>query len=157
MSYTFYSLKLHQENLNVFENEHKLSEADFIIKVWGPIFEKLFRRTNVSLHRENTLSVTGDDDSAKRRMDLRLLCRTGIDDYDIGEGEFGKNAIKSKLYSDKQKLVANGKNQLNCILEEYSGNPNEIKLCFIQVLGFEAAVFQLWLESDGVYILQKIN
>lgn len=66
-------------------------------------------------------------------MDLRLLCKAGIDNYDIGEGEFGKDAIKSKLYSDKLKLIANGKQQLNCILEEYSGNPNEIKLCFIQV------------------------
>lgn len=134
-----------------------MSEGDFIIKVWGPILEKLFAGTNVFLHWGDTLSVTSDNDSTKRRTDVRLLCKAGADNYDIGEGEFGKDAIKSKLYSDKLKLIANGKKQLNCILEEYSGNPNEIKLCFIQVLGLEAEPFQLWLESDGVYVLQKIN
>lgn len=108
MAYIFCSVELHAENVNIFENEKKLSEGDFIIKAWGPILEKLFAKTNVFLHWGDTLSVTSDNDSTKRRMDLRLLCKAGIDNFDIGEGEFGKDAIKSKLHSDKLKLIANG-------------------------------------------------
>lgn len=121
------SVELHAENT-------KLSEADFLVKAWEPILEKLFARTNVLLHWGDTLFVTGNDDGTKRRMDLRLLCKSGIYNYDIGEGEFGKNAIKSKMFSDKIKLIANGEKQPNGILQENSGDAIEIKLCSIQVL-----------------------
>lgn len=68
-------------------------------------------------------------------MDLRFLCMPNISGTDVGDAEFGKKAYQQKYYYDKQKLVVNGKNQLNQILKNYHGEPSDIKLCLLQVLG----------------------
>ncbi|KAI9249926.1 hypothetical protein EDC94DRAFT_491994, partial [Helicostylum pulchrum] len=71
--------------------------------------------------------------------------------------EFGKRAFLTKVYHDKSKLVANEKNQLNYILKKHPGKVSEVKIILFQVLEFKADLYQLWLESDGVYILKKVK
>ncbi|KAI9472491.1 MAG: hypothetical protein EXX96DRAFT_530740 [Benjaminiella poitrasii] len=90
-------------------------------------------------------------------MYLRFLCRTNLDSIDVGDAEFSKKAFSQKYCYDKLKLIINGKNQLNQILAKYNGKPNDIKFCLLQVMGFEAVIYCLWLEHDGVYVLRKIK
>lgn len=149
--------EVHFENDNIFEHESSLSEADFIVKVWGHIIEKLFYKTNVFCRWGDTISQTEANDYTSHRLDLRMLCKSNLSKYDICDGEFGKKAFPTKVYHDKVKLIMNGKNQLNYILKNHSGELSEVKITLLQVLGFEADLYQMWLERDGVYILKKIK
>lgn len=150
-------IKLHMETFNVFEHETMLSEGDFIVKIWGPILENLFAGTSVILHWGDTLSeISEDNETSRRRMDLRFLCSSRISN-DVGDTEFGKKVCVSKLYHDKEKLITNGKAQLNEITKIYNGDAFDIKLCLMQVLGFEAIIYEMFLEKKGVYVLRKVR
>ncbi|CEP13599.1 hypothetical protein [Parasitella parasitica] len=150
-------VELHAEDSEVFDQEANLSEGDYIVKIWGPVIEKLFRGKKVFTHWGDTISANGNEETLNRKMDLRFLCMTNKCGADVGDAEFGKIAFQQKYYYDKQKLVTNGKNQLNQILKNYYGQPSDVKLCLLQVLGFEAVIYCMWLDRDGVYVLKKIK
>lgn len=55
---TVHLAEVHNEDDNVFEHESSLSEADFIVKVWGHIIENLFYKTKVFCRWGDTISET---------------------------------------------------------------------------------------------------
>ncbi|CEI97827.1 hypothetical protein RMCBS344292_11952 [Rhizopus microsporus] len=91
---------------------------------------------------------------AHRRMDLRFLFSSGSSN-DVGDAEFGKKACITKLYYDKEKSMINGKAQLNEIASIYSLDACDIRLCLVQILSFEAVVYEMFSERKGVYALRK--
>lgn len=154
---TVHIAEIHEEDDNAFEHESSLSEADFIVKLWGAILEKLFYETKVFCRWGDTAFETASNDYTSHRLYLRLLCKSNLNKHDVRNDEFGKRATFTKVYNDKAKLVANGKNQLNYILKNHTGTLSDVKIVLLQVLGFKADLYLLWLECDGVYILQKIK
>jgi hypothetical protein len=106
---------------------------------------------------DDTLSETSEEkETNKRRMDLQFLCASSISN-DVGNMECDKKVSITKLYYDKEKLIAYGKAQLNYITKIYNGDPCDIKLCLMQVLGFEAIIYEMSLEKKNVYILKKVK
>ncbi|KAF7720893.1 hypothetical protein EC973_005794 [Apophysomyces ossiformis] len=132
-----------------------LSEADYIIKFWGPLIDILLKGSSVWAHWGDTIAIS--DQKLNLRMDLRLLCKSISSGHDTANGEFGKTATVNKYYGDKLKLVLNGKNQLNHLLKEHHGDAKDVKICLLQVLGFEAELYYMWIYGDGVYVLQRLK
>ncbi|ORX47971.1 hypothetical protein DM01DRAFT_1133829 [Hesseltinella vesiculosa] len=76
----------------------------------------------------------------------------------MGQAEFGRCVASKKFYHDKTKLLLNGKSQLNDLIKQSHGTLQScLKLCLVQVLGFEAIVYTLSLEAKGFYVLRRVS
>ncbi|KAL9544076.1 hypothetical protein MBANPS3_007814 [Mucor bainieri] len=110
------SLKKHLEQPFLFENNlvKKMSECDFIVKLWGPLIEKAFKSSSVIPHWGDTLPASLVSVGVKMRMDLRLVSVGRSPRFhDTAFGEFAKNVSSSKYFKDKRKAVVAAKALLN--------------------------------------------
>ncbi|KAI9315530.1 hypothetical protein BX666DRAFT_314753 [Dichotomocladium elegans] len=111
-----------------------LSEADFIVKIWGRPLELLFRGSPLLTHWGDT--VSRNTDKLQHKMDLRIMSNEFIHDYDIGNAEFARCTSGKKYFVDKAKLVSNGKSQLNEMVKKFKGpQVKDIKICLFQIMG----------------------
>lgn len=53
--------------------------------------------------------------------------------------------------------MTNGKIQLNEITSIYSSDACDIRLCLVQIIGFETVVYEMFLERKGMYVLRKVK
>ncbi|KAL0141724.1 hypothetical protein V8B55DRAFT_1562291 [Mucor lusitanicus] len=79
----------------LYEENGSFSEADLIVKMYGPIMENVFRGSGFKLTWGDTISLFSDTES---KMDLRIF-HTNRPSPDIMVNEFAKASKESKYYS----------------------------------------------------------
>ncbi|KAG2198504.1 hypothetical protein INT47_008608, partial [Mucor saturninus] len=127
-------------------NEH--TEADFVNKLWAPLFESFFRDSpNVTLKWgesvcEDSTSVKKDSITgpAKNIIDLRIISAAG---HDVINVEFARNLDDNRYYGDRRKILRESKNNADFVYRSTSGNQGEIT--------------ETRLKDDGLYISNKIG
>lgn len=138
-----------------------LSEGDYLVKVWGPLFETLFRGTSVTLHWGDTVAENVKAMARSIKLDLRIMMNLDYEKGlpDLGSGELAKDFYSSKFYRDKLKTVLSSKIDLNQMIESfpnsYEGAP-QIYIPFIIMNQLEATVYSLQLTHNGLYVLSEV-
>jgi hypothetical protein len=130
----------------------KLSEASIIIKFWATIIEALFCETDLLVNWGDTISY--GPEKTNRKMDLRILYNLE-NANDLINGEFGRTVKESKYFQDKEKLMANGKAQLNNLIKATKDKSMTVALILIQ--GLQAEFYHLRLASNGLYVLEVMK
>ncbi|SAL98890.1 hypothetical protein [Absidia glauca] len=136
-----------------------LSEGDYVVKFWGPLVELVFCKTGLRPQWGDTVSQLGKKTKPRMKMDLRVLCvasRNNDEQDDVCSGEFAKASGGWKYHKDKAKLVVNAKLLLNQVIKELgSDNANNTRICMLQSMGLEAAIYSLRLVANGLYVLES--
>ncbi|KAG0740990.1 hypothetical protein G6F35_003293 [Rhizopus arrhizus] len=139
-----------------------LSEGDYLVKVWGPLFETLFRGTGVILHWGDTVAENVRAMARSIKLDLRLMMNMDYEKGipDLGSSELAKDIHRSKFYRDKLKTVLSSKIDLNQMIESfpnsYGGAP-PIHIPFIIMNQLEATMYSLQLAHNGLYVLNEVT
>lgn len=139
-----------------------LSEGDYVVKVWGPLLETLFRGSGAILHWGDTVPDNIRAVNRTIKMDLRII--NSLDDEktmpDFATGEIAKSILKSKFYKDKLKTVLLSKIDLNQLIEsssKFNESTLSIYMPFFIIAELEATVCVLYLGSNGLYIINEIT
>ncbi|KAG2227677.1 hypothetical protein INT45_004719 [Circinella minor] len=93
-----------------------LSEADYVVKVWGgPLFETLFRGSGTILHWGDTVAENIKATGHNIKIDLRIISCLDNEKMapNFATGEVAKDIWISKFYKDKLKTVLSRKMDLN--------------------------------------------
>lgn len=139
-----------------------LSEGDYVVKVWGPLLETLFRGSGSVLHWGDTIPDNIKALGKTIKMDLRIIKSLGDEKVmpDFATGEVAKSILKSKFYKDKLKTVLTSKMDLNKFVESplkfYADTPS-IYIPFFIIAELEATVCVLHMGSNGLYILNEVT
>ncbi|KAF7721385.1 hypothetical protein EC973_004814 [Apophysomyces ossiformis] len=148
------------------QNHSKLSEGDYVVKVWGPILETLFRSTDLRCKWNETIaSCTAEaavlQEGARKmglKADLRIVaddCACAKEEMDVSGAEMARNgAALSKINSDRIKVILGGKCILDKLLET-TGRPMEIAM--LHFAGLCGEVVTINLRADGLYVAQTIG
>lgn len=142
-------LKTHLYHRYIFDPMYThMSEADYVVKVWSPLFEIMFRSLGqhfsslVITHWDETINPQVKKDHMNLRMDLRFVSSSLADSnktVDMSTGEFAPCVYKSKHYKDKLKTALASKSQMNDIFQKFPGLTEEIitstAIPFILVMG----------------------
>lgn len=145
------------------EKESKLlSEGDYVVKVWGPLLETLVRGSGTVLHWGNTVAENIKATGRNIKMDLRILSSLNTEKTvpNLATGEIAKNIWMSKLYKDKLKRVLSSKiMNLTQFVESFPKSYERtlpVYIPFIIVAALEAAVYALYLGSNGLYTINEV-
>ncbi|KAI8887283.1 hypothetical protein K501DRAFT_330694 [Backusella circina FSU 941] len=139
-----------------------LSEGDYVVKVWGPLLENLFRGSGSVLHWGDTVPDNIKAVGRTIKMDLRIINSLGDERVmpDFATGEISKSVLKSKFYQDKLKTVLTSKMDLNQFVESslkfYADTPS-IYIPFFIITELEATVCVLYLGSNGLYVINEVT
>ncbi|CEI94269.1 hypothetical protein RMCBS344292_08483 [Rhizopus microsporus] len=160
--------KLHRFHKYIFSPDYQqLSEQDYVIKVWSPLIEIMFRSFDdtppIISHWGDTTSEGVKDAGMIIRMDLRLIV-SGMsrqnEIIDAAVAEFSPKVFKSKHYKDKLKTVLASKAQLNSLLKNYDYLDEEslkdIAIPFMTIMGLECEIYTLRLAANGLYVVDVI-
>ncbi|KAG1038447.1 hypothetical protein G6F43_012685 [Rhizopus delemar] len=159
-------LKRYLEKLDMFKSKEKCSTSkrlgDYVVKVWGPLLETLFRGSGAILHWGDTVPDNIRAVNRTIKMDLRII--NSLDDEkimpDFATGEIAKSILKSKFYKDKLKAVLLSKMDLNQIIEsssKFNESTLPIYMPFFIIAELEATVCVLYLGSNGLYVINEIT
>ena len=93
------------------------------------------RKAQINWNNSNCLcrgdTISYGPEKTNRKMDLRILYNLE-NTNDIINGEFGRTVKESKYFQDKEKLVANGKAQLNNLIKATKDKSMTVALILIQ-------------------------
>jgi hypothetical protein len=162
------------------------SEADYIVKFWGPVFEYFFgtdehiflhwydyflfkdkkkmdyfwKYTNFSFRGETSPAVCTNN-GIKMRLDLRMMVtQNNKFIMDTTNCEYAATPTCSKLFKDRLKLVLGGKAYINEMIKSCpyidEAEIKKIKLPFVQIMGFNAVLSMISLKDKGVYIIEDV-
>ncbi|CEP20058.1 hypothetical protein [Parasitella parasitica] len=84
--------------------EENCSEADYIVKLYGPIMENIFRGSGCRLLWGDTKSPFCQNEANDARLDLRIVAHHTQTVPELCISEYAKKAISWKYYYDKQEL-----------------------------------------------------
>ncbi|KAI7847744.1 hypothetical protein BDC45DRAFT_575527 [Circinella umbellata] len=138
------------------------SELDLQVKFWGFVFETwLGASQRVMLHWGDTMSEPCKDLNLRFKFDLRLLIwKEDGPIFDGGTGEVARRATVSKLFSDRLKSVLATKCHMNDFFKAVpylkESEITEIKLPIVQIMGLDAHLCALRLDSRQSYVLEEI-
>ncbi|KAK4509965.1 uncharacterized protein ATC70_008115 [Mucor velutinosus] len=157
-------LELHVYDAYLFEKSYEtlLSEANLVVKLWGPLYEKLFRGSNVMLQWGDATPDAIKECGLKSRLDLRLFSWDGSKDtiVELGVNEFSREAKTAKYYYDLQKMCLCSKAYINQIIKNFPGLTAEmikaIQVPFVITMKFQAQVYIIKMESPKVYSIEKL-
>ncbi|KAG2213361.1 hypothetical protein INT47_009034 [Mucor saturninus] len=137
------------------------SEADFIIKFWGYIFESFFVETEFDTYWGDTLNEACKKEGLSLKLYFRLAIFSLSSSYDTATGEFAKKATATKQFGDKLKSIIATKGVINSMVKDCSLSSFEqitkLKFPIIQVMGFEAVVSVVRLVSPKLYTVHKVH
>ncbi|RCH97461.1 hypothetical protein CU097_012084 [Rhizopus azygosporus] len=108
----------------IFDKDVDTTEADLTVKMWGGLFEKLFRRTKLRYKwGESVGGSSGAADSPGFKVDLRVIKDTlsrrnkEADTDNMELARMGASVVKT--CSDKSKLLIESKCILDCLVREH--------------------------------------
>ncbi|KAG1168419.1 hypothetical protein G6F70_009124 [Rhizopus microsporus] len=158
--------KRYLEKLNMFKTNEKydsklLSEGDYVVKVWGPLLETLFRGSGTVLHWGDTVAENIKATGRNIKMDLRIISSLNNEKMvpNLATGEIAKDIWMSKFYKDKLKTVLSSKMDLNQFVESFPKSYKStlpVYIPFIIMAALEATVYALYLGSNGLYIINEV-
>ncbi|CAO3665571.1 unnamed protein product [Rhizopus stolonifer] len=154
--YFFRSLLLLYKHHGYMFNENiDISEWDFLIKLWGPVLEKLFIGTGLRLKWGDTLLTMKDVSNDNRfKVDLRVINDKTVQRYNEESEVTIAEASKSdpgllKFMSDRCKLLSENK----VIIDNFRHDSDDIDTVYsIQFCGLEMMIISLSLSANGLYI-----
>ncbi|KAI8369258.1 uncharacterized protein BYT42DRAFT_102063 [Radiomyces spectabilis] len=178
--------KMHEKKAFIFHQDRQkmYSEQDYIVKFWAPVFETFFGQDehiflhwqvqlyctcisscsphNILLSRGDTQAQACKKNDLKMKLDMRvMLMKHGHYVMEGSSCEYAAKATCSKLYKDRLKLVLGAKAYLNEIIENCphldDDDIREIRIPYIQVMGFQAVLSVLSIKDKGVYIAEEIS
>ncbi|KAI8369259.1 uncharacterized protein BYT42DRAFT_583725 [Radiomyces spectabilis] len=138
------------------------SERDYIVKFWAPVFETFFGQDeHIFLHWRDTQAQPYKTNGLNMKLDNRLISiRRGRYVMEDSDCEYASKAIGRKLYSDKLKLVLGAKAYLNEIIANCphldEDDIRDIRIPYLQILGFQAVLSVLSIKDKGVYIAEEV-
>lgn len=143
-------------------DSNNLSEGDYVVKVWGPLLETLFRGSGVILHWGDTVPENIKAENKIIKMDLRIINSLGDEKSksDIATAEIAKNITPSKFYKDKLKTMLSSKADINEIISSLSkvnDSTVSIYVPFIIIAELEATVCALHLGGNGLYVINEVT
>ncbi|EIE76421.1 hypothetical protein RO3G_01125 [Rhizopus delemar RA 99-880] len=140
----------------VFHKDVAITEND-VVKIWAPILERLFRRTDL---RTKWGEIVGDSvnitDSAGFKVDLRALkdyllrIKKEADKANCEVAKFDPSLIK--ITSDRTKLLIEPKAVLDKLVGENPEKANDITIPGLQIIG-TTSVF----TKETVLLLYKFK
>ncbi|KAG1465731.1 hypothetical protein G6F55_000946 [Rhizopus delemar] len=140
----------------VFHKDVAITEND-VVKIWAPILERLFRRTDL---RTKWGEIVGDSvnitDSAGFKVDLRALkdyllrIKKEADKANCEVAKFDPSLIK--ITSDRTKLLIESKAVLDKLVGENPEKANDITIPGLQIIGNKAILYSLRLAANGLYV-----
>ncbi|KAI7892960.1 uncharacterized protein EV154DRAFT_503466 [Mucor mucedo] len=133
----------------LYETENGSSEADFIIKIYGPIMENVFRGSGCRLIWGDTKSPSCLKRSNESKLDLRVISLYTKTE-DLALSEFAKKAAPWKYCYDKKKAVIVSLIHLKEHIKNGNLNLEEAKSFKVPFVLFEG------LESD-IYTIRLAN
>ena len=138
-----------------------LSEGDYVVKVWGPLLETLFRGSGTVLHWGDTVAENIKATGRNIKMDLRIISSLNNEKMvpNLATGEIAKDIWMSKFYKDKLKTVLSSKMDLNQFVESFPKSYKStlpVYIPFIIMAALEATVYALYLGSNGLYIINEV-
>ncbi|CEJ02319.1 hypothetical protein RMCBS344292_16327 [Rhizopus microsporus] len=144
----------------IFDKDIDITEADLTVKMWGGLFEKLFRRAKLRCKwGESVGDSSGAADSPGFKVDLRVIKDTlsrRNKEADIGNMEIARmGASVVKTCSDKSKLLIESKCVLDCLAREHPEQACNIVVPALQIVGNKAVLFSLRLVAPGLYVAVK--
>ncbi|KAI8137207.1 hypothetical protein BJV82DRAFT_718396 [Fennellomyces sp. T-0311] len=137
-------------------NGPELSEADFIVKVWGPIIEAIFRDSSAlrcawgETHCAAAKApVCSEREQAIMKADLRVVHNNA----EYTTGEFCKAVpSEAKVSTDRTKLLVEGKFMLNKLI-----NVGITSVYLLQISALQLRIVALTLVADGLYAAHTID
>lgn len=153
-------LKKHMEQAHLFESQFvdSYSEWDYVVKTWGPLIEKAFKKSNVIPHRDDTILSSLLAIGVKMKMDLHFVVTDAAQAIaDHGFGEMAKECSLPKYSKDKRKSVIAAKSVLNTLLKRDSSSLKEhIKVPYVIVMGFQLHLCVVYF-SESYYVTKKVK
>ncbi|KAI9344470.1 hypothetical protein BD770DRAFT_190131 [Pilaira anomala] len=149
--------------------KNEYTEADFVNKLWAPLFESFFRDSpNVTLKWGESVcedstaikkdSITG---SVKNiigdKVDLRITSAAG---HDVINVEFARNPDDTKYYGDRRKILRESKNNADFVYRSTCVKrtlKKKMKSLCIQIAGNQGEITETRLKDNGLYISNTIG
>ncbi|KAI8061286.1 hypothetical protein BDF21DRAFT_455659 [Thamnidium elegans] len=139
----------------LFEDNVKISEWDYICKLWAPVMERLFICSGLRLTwGETKLSIDDTDAKYDLKVDLRTLHDETVQRYskeiDTSVLESAKGGPNVQKYqSNHYKLMIKCKT----IIDTYIINGFDVDdIDFVQICGLDIVISNLRLSAPGLYI-----
>jgi hypothetical protein len=112
-------------------------------------------------NRGDTQAQACKDSELKMRLDMRfILTKHGKIVMDGANCEYAAKATSSKLFKDRLKLVLGAKAYLNKIIKSCAyldeDDIKNIKIPYLQIMGFKAVLSVLGLKDKGVYVVEDV-
>ncbi|KAG1329425.1 hypothetical protein G6F62_007682 [Rhizopus arrhizus] len=143
----------------LYETENGSSEADFIIKIYGPIMENVFRGSGCRLIWGDTKSPSCLKRSNESKLDLRVISLY-TKTADLALSEFAKKAAPWKYYYDKKKAVIVSLIHLKEHIKNGNLNLEEaksFKVPFVLFEGLESDIYTIRLVSEDWTVVEKLK
>ncbi|KAK4520680.1 Flavodoxin-like domain-containing protein [Mucor velutinosus] len=147
-------LEFLESNPYMFNKQVKKNEQDCIVKLWGPIMEKLVQKTPLRLKwGESSCSLLTNSLRADLRVIYDQVEDRQVQEYDMMQMEATRiSPTPQKFDFDHVKLLLETKDNID-LLQEYIGDG----LCCIQFCGLELFKYNLKHVSDTLYIGNKVT
>jgi hypothetical protein len=119
-----------------------------------------WKYTNFPFRGETSPKVCTDN-GIKMRLDLRMMVtQNNKFIMDTTNCEYAATPTCSKLFKDRLKLVLGGKAYINDMIKSCpfidETEIKNIKLPFVQIMGFNAVLSMISLNDKGVYIIEDV-
>ncbi|KAG2197404.1 hypothetical protein INT47_005657 [Mucor saturninus] len=135
----------------LYETENGSSEADFIIKIYGPTMENVFRGSGCRLIWGDTKSPSCLKQSNESKLDMRVISLYTKTE-DLALSEFAKKAAPWKYYYDKKKAVIVSLIHLKEHIKNGNLNLEEaksFKVLFVLFKGLESDIYTIRLGGGA--------
>lgn len=135
------------------------SECDFIVKIWGELFEIAFRSSNVTLHWGDTVSAKTLAVGANMKMDLRLInAFSSAESTDVATADFVKSESEAKFYRDLLKVVLSSKIHLNGIIKDLDKESAlKVIVPFCVIAGVTGYIYSIRIVAKSVYVVTEVT
>ncbi|CEG80753.1 hypothetical protein RMATCC62417_15049 [Rhizopus microsporus] len=141
----------------LFDKDIDVTETDLTVKMWGGLFEKLFRQTKLRCKWDGSV---GDSSRAAGssgfKVDLRVIKDTlsrRSKEADAANMETARmGASIAKTSSDKVKLFIESKCVLDRLARENPERTGQIAVPALQIVGNKVILFPLRLAAPGLYV-----
>ncbi|ORX44598.1 hypothetical protein DM01DRAFT_1411273 [Hesseltinella vesiculosa] len=151
-------INVYMNHAYLFEDDESLTEADWLAKLWMPIFEALFAGSHVrlkwgesALPCSTILKKQAQDD--KHVIGLKIDCRFMANSIDVGTAEAARNMTPQKITSDHAKLLVEAKLILDTFATRLPLLPaGDLKVYCVQICRQYADILCLDLVDNGLYV-----
>ncbi|KAK4509962.1 uncharacterized protein ATC70_008112 [Mucor velutinosus] len=167
-------LELHIFDQFIFDSSFEpfLNEANLVVKVWGPLFEKCFRQSGIilqwgAIHEDIGRGHSGKKTRAGESFVTSKLCLSVIAWEPIQNtvngvaiNEFSRKTNQPSYFYVLNRAVLCAKAFLNKIINRCPHiRPSEIEqlsVPFVLIMRFESQVFVLKMKDPKVYVLKRL-